>query len=141
MLKEQKEMHKANLAAAMHLINSHFEHNKSSTSFVARLPANSSSAKTVSECVKQVFSKHKDKSVYVVGVDSVTSKVAHGCSVSQEHGSKGLVASEWAAQVTEVVGGKAGGKEATCLGSGIDAEKVDMGVDAAVAHLNKLGIF
>lgn len=140
MLKEQKEMHKANLAAAMHLINSHFEHNKASTSFVARLPVNSFSAKTVSECVKHVFSKHKDRSVYVIGVDSVTSKVAHGCSVSQKHEAKGLVASEWAAQVTETVGGNAGGKGATCLGSGTKAEKVDKGVDVAMDHLKKLGI-
>ena len=140
MLKEQKEMHKANLAAATHLIDSHFEHQKASTSFVARLPVTSSSAKTVSECVKHVSSKLNDKSVYVVGVDSVTSKVAHGCSVAREHGSRGLVASEWAAQVTEIVGGKAGGKGATCLGSGIDAEKVDKGVDAAVDYLDKLGI-
>ena len=140
MLKDQKEMHKASLAAAMHLIKTHFEHNKASTSFVARLPGNSCSAKTVSECVKHVFSKHKDKSVYVVGVDSVTSKVAHGCSVSQEHEVKGLVASEWAAQVTASVGGKAGGKGATCLGNGVDAEKADNGVAAAVDHLNKLGI-
>ena len=140
MLKEQKELQKANLAAAMNFINTHFEHNNSSKSFVARLPVNSSSAKTVSECVKHVSSKHKDKSVYVIGVDSFTSKVAHGCSVSQEHESKGLVACEWAAQVVESVGGKAGGKGATCLGSGIDAEGVDKAVDAAVDHLNKLGI-
>ena len=140
MLKDQKEMHKANLAAAMHHIKSHFEHNKASTSFVAKLPENSCSAKTVSECVKHVFSKHKDKSVYLIGVDSVTSKVAHGCSVSQEHESKGLVASEWAAQVTASVGGKAGAKGATCLGNGVEAEKVDNGVAAAVDHLNKLGI-
>lgn len=140
MLKEQKEVHKANIAAAKHLINAHFERNKASTSFVARLPVNSFSTKTVSECVKHAYSKHTNKSVYVVGVDSVTSKVAHGCSVSQEHESKGLLASEWAAQVTEIVGGKAGGMGLTCLGSGIDAEKVDRGVDAAVDHLNKLGI-
>ncbi len=116
MLKEQKEKQKANLAAAMHLIISHFEHNKANTSFVIKLPTSSFSAKTVSECVKHIFSKHKDKSVYVFGIDSVTSKAAHGCSVSQEHESKGLFASEWAAQVTEAVGGKAGGKGATCLG-------------------------
>lgn len=140
MLKEQKEMQKTNLAAAMHLINSHFEHNKASTSFVARISTTSFSAKMVSECVKYIFSKHKDKSVYVFGVDSVTSTIAHGCSVSQEHESKGLVASEWAARVTEMVGGKAGGKGATCVGSGIDAGKVDLGVEAAMDHLKKLGI-
>ncbi|CAF9938183.1 Alanine--tRNA ligase [Imshaugia aleurites] len=140
MLREQKEMHKVNLAAAMHIINTHFGQNKASTSFVARLPVSSSSAKIVSECVKHVLSKHKDKSVYVFSVDSVTSKVAHGCSVSQEHECKGLVASEWAAQVTETVGGKAGGKGPTCLGSGMEAGKLDKGVDAAVDHLNELGI-
>ncbi|KAK4692244.1 alanyl-tRNA synthetase, partial [Lecanoromycetidae sp. Uapishka_2] len=141
MLKGQKEMHKASLAAAMDLVNTYFGCNKASTSFVARLPVDVFSAKTVSECVKHVSSKQKDKSVYFIGVDSVTSRVAHGCSVAQEHVPKGLVASEWAAQVTAIVGGKAGGKGTTSLGSGMQVEEVEKGVDAAVNYLDKLGIF
>lgn len=129
-LREQKEMHKASLSAAMHFVDTYFELNKASLSFVARLPGETIFAKTVSECVKQVSSKRKDKSVYFVGIDSVTFKVAHGCSVAHVHVPKGLVASQWATQVTELVGGKAGAKGTACLGSGTDAENVEKGVDA-----------
>ena len=54
--------------------------------------------------------------------------------------SKGLVASEWAAQVAEAVGGKAGGKGATSVGSGTDVGKVEVGVEVAVKYLEKLKI-
>ena len=140
MLREQKEILKVNLTAAMHLVKTHFEKNKSSTSLVTRLPVSSFLAKTVSECVKHVSSKRKDESIYFIGIDSTTSKVVHGCSVAQQHASKGLVASEWVAQVTEIVGGKAGGKGATCQGSGKDAGKIEEGVEAAMSYLDKLGL-
>ena len=140
MHKEQKEIHKVNLAAAVQLVDSYFEHNKSSMSFVAKLPVDSSSVKVVSDCIKHVASMHKNKSVYLIGVDTATSRVVHGCSVAPEHVSMGIVAGEWAAHVTEIVGGKAGGKGTTCLGSGVNSGKVEEALDAAVKCLVSLGV-
>ena len=54
--------------------------------------------------------------------------------------SKGLEANEWAEQVTGVVGGKAGGKGPTRVGTGTDVNKVDEGVEIAVKYVKKLKI-
>lgn len=80
-LKEQKGIQKVQVDAAIHLVKTHFEQNKASTSFVVKLPPANSSAKVVMEAIKHVSSKYKDKSVYIIGVDDIT-KVAHGCYVS-----------------------------------------------------------
>jgi alanyl-tRNA synthetase len=58
----------------------------------------------------------------------------------QQHNSKGVVASEWASEVAKTVGGKAGGKGPTSLGSGTNADKVDDGVEAARHFLEKFQI-
>jgi hypothetical protein len=54
------------------------------------------------------------------------------------------VASEWAAQVAGVVGGKGEGKvgwnAATSVGIGTDVSKVEEGVAVAVKYLEKLEI-
>jgi len=80
-LKEQKGIQKVQVDAAIHLVKTHFEQNKASTSFVVKLPPANFSAKVVMEAIKHVSSKYKDKSVYIIGVDDIT-KVAHGCYVS-----------------------------------------------------------
>jgi alanyl-tRNA synthetase len=56
----------------------------------------------------------------------------------QEHSSKGLSANEWVAQVAGAVGGKAGGKGSTSVGSGGDVGKINEGVGVAIEHLEKL---
>ena len=48
--------------------------------------------------------------------------------------SKGLVATEWTEQVKGVVGGKAGGRGPTSVGTGIDVSKVDEEVEVAVTR-------
>jgi len=80
-LKEQKQIQKAQVDAVVHLVDTHFEENKASTSFIAKLPSRSS-AKAVPNAIKHVSNKNKDKSVYFIGVDGGTGKVAHGCSVA-----------------------------------------------------------
>jgi len=95
-------------------------------------------AKATLEAIKQVSSRHNDKSTYFIGLDGSAGRVAHGCFVSQGHASNGLVANEWAAQVAKAVGGKAGGKGATSMGSGTETTKVDDGIDAARMYLQSL---
>jgi alanyl-tRNA synthetase len=81
MIKEQKEVKKAQLEIIVKLVTAYFEQDEARTSFVAKIPSNSS-AKAVSEAIKYVSSKYKDKSIYFIGLDSSTAKIAHGCSVS-----------------------------------------------------------
>ena len=50
------------------------------------------------------------------------------------------MASEWAAQVVGAVGGRAGGKGVTSVGSGTDVCNVEEGVEVAVKYLEKLKI-
>ena len=81
-LKEQKEIQKVQVEAVVNLVKTHFEQNKDSTSFVAKLPFANSSTKLVMEAIKHVSSKYKNKSVYFIFVDDTNGKVAHGCYVS-----------------------------------------------------------
>ena len=53
MHKEQKEIRKVPVNAAIHLVKTHFEQNKASTPLVAKLPLNSPT-KAVSEAIKHV---------------------------------------------------------------------------------------
>ena len=52
----------------------------------------------------------------------------------------GATAQAWAATVSELVGGKAGGKSPTAIGNGTDAKKVDEAIERATEYLAKLGI-
>jgi len=52
----------------------------------------------------------------------------------------GADASKWASAVPEIVGGKAGGKGATSLGQGTNADKADDGVEAARKYLEGLSL-
>lgn len=53
---------------------------------------------------------------------------------------QGVSATEWTNAVSSVVGGKAGGKGATSVGSGTAPEKVDEALEAATKYLEKFGI-
>ena len=64
----------------------------------------------------------------------------HGCHVSAEAQGKGADAVAWSGEVAGLVGGKAGGKGATSLGQGMNAEKVDEAVEAARKYLEGLSL-
>lgn len=66
--------------------------------------------------------------------------MVHGCHVSEEAKQKGADAPTWANEVAAIVGGKSGGKGATSLGQGTQAENVDQAVEAATKYLEKLGL-
>ncbi|GAB7356725.1 hypothetical protein MBLNU459_g7427t1, partial [Dothideomycetes sp. NU459] len=53
---------------------------------------------------------------------------------------KGADASKWSNTVAGAVGGKAGGKGATSLGQGTQADKVDEAIEVARKYLEELGI-
>jgi len=56
----------------------------------------------------------------------------------QEANKKGASASDWANAVSGVVGGKAGGKAPTSIGSGTNVDKVDQAVAVATKYLEGL---
>lgn len=53
----------------------------------------------------------------------------------QHLSSKGVTAEEWTAAVTDVIGGKTGGKEPSRQGAGADPSKLDEAVQKAEAWL------
>ena len=61
-----------------------------------------------------------------------------GLNVMQTASSGGASASDWAASVSRVVGGKAGGKSPVAIGNGPETGKVDEAMTAAEEYLAKL---
>lgn len=64
----------------------------------------------------------------------------HGCYVPENLRTRGVDANTWANRVADVVGGKAGGKGATCLGQGSKVESVDEAVEEARKWFDGLGV-
>lgn len=58
----------------------------------------------------------------------------------QDANKKGLVAADWSKVVSDIVGGKAGGKGATSTGNGTNPAGVDEAIEAARKHMEKLGL-
>ena len=54
--------------------------------------------------------------------------------------SLGISPGDWSNTVVGVIGGKAGGKQNTTIGSGTNPDKIDEGVELATKYLEKLSI-
>ena len=50
---------------------------------------------------------------------------------------QGVSAADWSGAVTDVVGGRAGGKEASSTGSGTDPSRMDEAIEAATKYMEK----
>lgn len=137
-LDQQKAQQKLENKKVLDTINNYFAENKEASYYVANVSV-SAGSKAIQEAIKTISSKQKDKSVYIVAT-SPDGKVVHGCHVSADLQSKGADASKWASAVAEIVGGKAGGKGATCLGQGVNGDKADDGVEAARKYLESLSL-
>ncbi|KAF5863386.1 Alanine--tRNA ligase [Aspergillus alliaceus] len=137
----QKAQQKLESKKALEAITSYFQdpENQDKSWLVAKLPI-SANAKAVSESLNHVKSKLQNKTVYVLAADSEQGRVAHGCYVSKEISDQGASASEWAAIVSTVVGGKAGGKGPTSIGNGTNPDKTDEAIALASDYLSKFKI-
>ncbi|KAI1627421.1 alanyl-tRNA synthetase [Exophiala viscosa] len=137
-LDQQKKLQKEELKKATDTITQYFEKNKDSKAAVLRLPIGGN-AKIVPDVVKHVQTKLKDKSVYVVVADEKDpeGKVFHGCFVSPDGTKAGITSADWSSQVSQLVGGKAGGKAPVAIGTGTDQSKVDDALNAATEYLEK----
>ena len=137
-LDEQKAVQKAEGKKALDTVVEYFSspENEGKKTLVAKLPI-SANAKAVGEALNHLKTKDKGKSVYLFAADEREGKVVHGCHVSDEASKAGASASDWAAAISGVVGGKAGGKAPTSIGNGTSPEKVDEAVSAAEEYLRK----
>ncbi|KAM4058434.1 tRNA synthetases class II (A) domain-containing protein [Hirsutella rhossiliensis] len=133
---EQKKRQKAEAKAALDTVLKHFEQNKDSKWFVGRLPIGGN-AKALTEVIKHFQSKDKEKTLYMFGGSKDEGALVHGVYVGTHLSSKGVTAEQWAASVSEVVGGRSGGKEPSRQGQGTQPEKIDEGVETATKWLQE----
>ncbi|KAI1496106.1 tRNA synthetases class II (A)-domain-containing protein [Biscogniauxia marginata] len=129
---EQKKRQKAESKIALDTVTGHFakDKNKDAKFFIGHLPI-SANAKAVADVMNHFKSKDKERTVYLFGGSKTEGAVIHGVYVGTSLASQGVTAEKWAAAVTEVVGGKSGGKEPTRQGQGTNADKIDEAVAVA----------
>jgi len=128
-LDEQKKKQKAELKTAVAAVADHFAR-ADSKYFVGRLPV-SANAKAVAEVINHFKTKARDKTIYVFAGSSGEGAVLHGVYVGTDLSSKGVTAEHWSNAVSEVIGGKAGGREPSRQGQATNPEKLDEAVSRA----------
>lgn len=84
LLDDQKAKQKAELKKAIEIVTDYFKQNTDKQYLVANLPI-SANAKAISDAIKHVQTKAKDKTVYLFAADKdeLEGKVMHGCYVSE----------------------------------------------------------
>ncbi|KAK4188527.1 alanine--tRNA ligase [Podospora australis] len=130
---EQKKRQKAESGIALKTVQEGLKEDKNF--FVGALPI-SANAKAISDVISHYKSKDKTRSVYVFA-GSKDDAVMHGVYVGSDLASKGVTAEAWTAAVTEVLGGKTGGKEPSRQGAGANPEKLDEAVVKAEQWLEE----
>ncbi|EHA49972.1 alanyl-tRNA synthetase [Pyricularia oryzae 70-15] len=137
-VEEQKKKQKAESKKALDTVAEHFKKPEKAESkvFIGQLPI-SANAKAVSEIMNFYKSKDKEKSVYVFGGSKEEGAVVHGVYVGTALASQGITAEQWANAVSEVIGGKSGGKEPTRQGQGTKPENLEQAVAEAEKFLTE----
>lgn len=131
-LEEQKKRQKAEIKTALDTAQGYFKAggNEEKKWYIGDLGVGAN-AKAVSEVVNHFKSKDKEKSVYVFAGRKGDESVVHGVYVGSHLSSKGISAEHWAAAVTEIVGGKSGGKEPTRQGIGSKTDNIEEAIATA----------
>jgi len=133
--KQTKEREQATQKAEIERLTEHFNENKESNAYFATLDIDGS-AKIMQAVVQHA--KKLGKAAYIFSVDSEGSKVVHVNHVPDAIRSKGLDARSWAASVSEVLGGKAGGKEDSAQGVGVNVHKVKEALNVAMDQFSRV---
>lgn len=81
-LEHQKAALKAENKKVMDTISDYFTANADSKKLVVRVPI-SANSKAISEAIKTISSKNKDKTIYLFAADETEGKVVHGCHVAE----------------------------------------------------------
>uniref|UniRef100_A0A0W0GDV4 Alanine--tRNA ligase n=1 Tax=Moniliophthora roreri TaxID=221103 RepID=A0A0W0GDV4_MONRR len=129
--KQVKEKEAAAGKAALEDFQKHFEDNANATYYIKSLDVGGN-AKLLQSITLQ--GRKSGKAVYVFSVDSEGGKVAHVNYVPPPMKEK-VDARKWAEVVTNIIGGKAGGKEDSAQGVGTEVSKVNEAVEAAINFL------
>ncbi|KAH9972402.1 tRNA synthetases class II (A)-domain-containing protein [Lactifluus volemus] len=130
--KETKEKEATANKAAVEAVIAYFHKNPETEAYFAIIDVEGN-AKILQAVVLQA--KKLNKAIYVFSVDSEGGKVIHVNHVPESVRSRGLDARQWAARVTEVLGGKAGGKEDGAQGVGVNTDRVREALDVAQKYL------
>ncbi|KAF9229045.1 hypothetical protein BS17DRAFT_792059 [Gyrodon lividus] len=120
--KQIKEKEAALNKTAVEALVTYFNENPESGVYFARIDVGGNS-KILQNVVVQ--GKKLGKAVYVFSVDAEGGKVAHANYVPDAVRMDGFDARIWASKVTEILGGKAGGKEDGVQGVGVNVSEVD----------------
>ena len=83
-LDEQKAMQKAESKKVLDTINDYFSSHPGAKQLIEKVPI-SANSKAISEAIKHVQTKNKEKTVYLFVSDEREGKVIHGCYVSEVH--------------------------------------------------------
>ncbi|KIM70344.1 hypothetical protein SCLCIDRAFT_19240 [Scleroderma citrinum Foug A] len=126
--KQIKEKEAAINKAAVDGLVAHFEEKPDSDGYFSILNVDGN-AKILQNVVMQ--GKKLGKAVYVFSIDTEGRKVAHANYLPETARSHGFHAKIWASKVTDVLGGKAGGKEESSQGVGINMDKVEEALETA----------
>ncbi|KAF9245909.1 tRNA synthetases class II (A)-domain-containing protein [Melanogaster broomeanus] len=126
--KQIKEKEAALNKAAVDALVTYFNENPDSEGYFARIDVGGNS-KILQNVVMQ--GKKLGKAVYVFSVDAEGGKVAHANYVPEAVRTNGFDARVWASKVTEILGGKAGGKEDGAQGVGVNVGEVETALKIA----------
>ncbi|KAL1891770.1 Alanine--tRNA ligase [Ceratocystis pirilliformis] len=132
---QQKKRQKLEAKTALEAVQAHFKKDEGAKVFVGRLPI-SANIKAISEVINHYKTKDKERSVYIIAGNE-SSGVAHGVFVGSHLAGKGVTAEAWATTVSEVIGGKSGGKEPSRQGMGTKPESIEEGVATATKWLEE----
>lgn len=131
--KEVKDKEAAATKVVVDAFVNYFKDNTSADSHISSVDAQGN-AKILQALVAQ--GRKLGKALYVFSVDAENGKVVHVNFVPPSLKSKGLDARQWAAKVSEIVGGKAGGKDESAQGVGVEVGKVEEAITVAKSYLS-----
>ncbi|KAF4621160.1 hypothetical protein D9613_000618 [Agrocybe pediades] len=121
--------------AAIEQFQQYFKDNEKAEVYIASIDVDGN-AKILQQLISQ--GKQLNKSVYVFSADTDNQKLAHANYVSPAMKAAGADARTWASKVTDIVGGKAGGKEDSAQGVGINADKLEEALTAAKDYISTI---
>ncbi|KAG9036604.1 Alanine--tRNA ligase [Tulasnella sp. JGI-2019a] len=125
---ESRALQQAALKKATDAVKQYFVDEPNATVYISEVELDGN-VKSVQSLLAEV--KKLDKSAYLFSVDKQAGKISHANIMSPSVRSKAFDAKIWATSVSEVVGGKTGGKEDSAQGVGSEVSKLKEALQAA----------
>lgn len=133
-MNERQQHTHIHLFQAVDDVKQYFKDNETSEAYFAVIPVDGNS-KILSNVVTEA--KKLGKVAYVLSADPSGTRVVHVNHVSQGYRTRGLDARAWATKVSEIVGGKAGGKEDGAQGVGTKGAKAEEALQVAKGYYDQ----